>query len=76
MTYGVSYGISNSIIVCAYAAAFTYGTKLVGDGEMEFYAVFRSVSHLVSCFACGAQEFVLYFVFCPMAVSVQTESYF
>ncbi|XP_025093405.1 LOW QUALITY PROTEIN: multidrug resistance protein 1-like [Pomacea canaliculata] len=47
MTYGVSYGISNSIIVCAYAAAFTYGTKLVGDGEMEFYAVFRVFSIIV-----------------------------
>ncbi|XP_025093404.1 LOW QUALITY PROTEIN: multidrug resistance protein 1-like [Pomacea canaliculata] len=47
MTYGVSYGISNSIIFCAYAAAFTYGTKLVGDGEMEFYAVFRVFSAIV-----------------------------
>lgn len=47
VTHGVFYGISNSIIFGIYAAAFTYGTMLVANEEMKFFAVFRSVSHHV-----------------------------
>ncbi|XP_071152978.1 ATP-dependent translocase ABCB1-like isoform X2 [Mytilus edulis] len=38
---GIVYGISNSIMYFAYAGAFTYGSYLVQQGELEFHLVFR-----------------------------------
>ena len=34
-------GFSNCIVFFAYAAAFTYGSYLVQEGELEFHYVFR-----------------------------------
>lgn len=41
MFFGLMAGLSQAVLYCSYAAVFTYGAKLVDQGTMEFYNVFR-----------------------------------
>lgn len=38
---GIGAGIANSIMFFLHSANFSFGSKLVSDGEMEFDEVFR-----------------------------------
>ncbi|GAV01568.1 hypothetical protein RvY_12259 [Ramazzottius varieornatus] len=48
-TYGIAYSFSQSVIYFSYAAAFTFGAYLIGQGEMDFPDVFRVFGALVFC---------------------------
>ena len=39
--FGITWGISQSVLFFAYAANYSFGAYLIGQGEMEFFNVFR-----------------------------------
>lgn len=39
--YGISFSISQAVIFFAYAAIFSYGAKLIEDGEITFEEMFK-----------------------------------
>ena len=41
MKYGITWGLSQSMMFYAFGAAFGYGTYLVAINDMEFEDVFR-----------------------------------
>ncbi|ESO99813.1 hypothetical protein LOTGIDRAFT_201107 [Lottia gigantea] len=45
--YSIFYALAQSIIFFAYAATFAYGSILVQEGEMPFFAVFRVFTAIV-----------------------------